>query len=93
MMTIFENGESSRKRRSFVRAWGGIALAILISCSLTGCSSLALHKKPPQENLPRNPWIKKARPEKEPNWFTSLFLRERKQPDSPSAWLAQERPE
>jgi hypothetical protein len=90
MMSNFEKGESTRRRRASLR---GLAMAILISCTFAGCSSLSLHKQAPKEELPRNPWIKKAKPEKEPNWFSSLFLRERKQPNSPSAWLAQERPE
>ena len=85
---------SRRKRRSLSRLLGCVVLAVVIPCSISGCSALSLHKSPPpQEQLPTNPWIKPAKPEPKPNWFASLFLKEKKQPSTPSDWINQKRPE
>jgi hypothetical protein len=92
-MGFTKKAGSQRNQRTLIRLLGGIVLAIIIPCTLSGCSALSLHKSPPQEDMPRNPWIKPAKPEPQPNWFTSMFYREKKQPRSPSEWLDQKRPE
>jgi hypothetical protein len=67
-------------------------LGIFVLGLTSGCSSLSLHKSPPPDPLPKNPWIKPAKEEK-PGFFKSIFTRENKKPDSPKDWLALPRPE
>jgi hypothetical protein len=80
------------ERRTYAPILGGIVLAAAIPLAVAGCSSSVFHKSPPPQQL-SNPWIKPAKPEPRSAWFKSLFLRERKQPKTPSEWLDQERPE
>ncbi|MCC6123767.1 MAG: hypothetical protein IT426_02295 [Pirellulales bacterium] len=91
-MVVSNPAGSCRKRRTLWRMLGGFVLAAVIPIAIAGCSSPVLHKSP-QQQLPTNPWIKPAKPEPRSAWFKSLFLREKKQPKTPSEWLDQERPE
>jgi hypothetical protein len=70
---------------------GGLVLAVVLPFVVSGCSTLGLHKSPPKDDMPSNTWIKPAKPEPQPGFFSSLFFKEKKQPDSPSKWLEQKR--
>jgi hypothetical protein len=67
-----------------------IFVAVAIPCTLTGCSQLSLHKSPPPQQLPSNPWIKPAKPETFGEKFRGLVWRENK-PKEPKDWLNQKR--
>jgi hypothetical protein len=49
-----------------------------------------LHKSPPPQQLPSNPWIKPAKPETFGEKFRGLVWRENK-PKEPKDWLNQKR--
>jgi hypothetical protein len=91
-MLFSDHAGSRRRQRTLARLLGGIVLAVVIPCSLSGCSSPALHKSSPQQPLPTNPWIKPAKPETTSERVKGFFYKEKK-PKSPKDWLAQPRPE
>ena len=91
-MSISRNAGSRRKLRTLTKMLGLLLLAVVIPCSISGCSALSLHKSPPPQQLPRNPWIKPAKPETTGEKIKSWFWKEKK-PESPKDWLAQPRPE
>jgi hypothetical protein len=73
------------------RRWMALLLlAVAIPCTLTGCSQLSLHKSPPPQQLPSNPWIKPAKPETFGEKFRGFFWTETK-PKEPKDWLNQKR--
>ena len=91
-MSLSNNAGARRKQGTLSRLLGSIALAVIIPCSLAGCSALSLHKSPPEQQMPTNPWIKPAKPETMGEKLKSLVWQEKK-PKEPKDWLAQPRPE
>jgi hypothetical protein len=85
IMLFFENAARGCRR------WMALVLvAVAVPCTLTGCSQLSLHKSPPPQQLPSNPWIKPAKPETFGEKVRDLFWRENK-PKEPKDWLNQKR--
>jgi hypothetical protein len=91
-MHIQKKADSPRKIRTFSRFFGCLLLVAFGMGVTSGCSSLSLQK--PKERQPlTNPWVKPAKEESKPNWFTKMFYKEKPQPKSPSEWLSNPRPE
>jgi hypothetical protein len=89
-MLLSNHAKPRRKPRMLLRWFGGIVLAVVIPCSLSGCSALSLHKSPPPEQMPTNPWIKPAKPETMSEKIHGFFWKEKK-PKEPKDWLNQPR--
>jgi hypothetical protein len=90
-MLISDRAGSRPRRRPLSLLLGRVVLAVVVSCTLSGCSALSLHKSSPREPL-TNPWIKPAKPETTGEKVKGFFWKEKK-PKYPKDWLGQKRPE